>query len=478
MRLKILFLCVLMLTLLAGAVSPFGDVQAASPRAPRAAVSAYDLILAMNTLRVSYGLPALIEDPIVNAVAQATADYMAANLMTWHIGDVRGRLAAAGYGGGATVWATENFAVGTSMSIDTIMLAWSDYDHMRPAVIPAYCHVGAGVATASNGMTYYILQAAYTSTNACGPYTYPEGTSESAPVVSQLIVPVQTATPDADGRIYHEVASGQSFWSIAIAYRITIQDLEVWNNLSRTVPLQVGQRLFIPSSSTAGYATPTPVGMIVPSTPAADGKIIHTVAAYQTLITIAQAYGVTVDSLLALNGIQRDWPLQIGQRLLISPGWVTPSPTPRPLTPVEMLTPASDGNYYHTVQAGETLSWIASLYDIRTADLAAWNYLALDSIIRPEQKLLLLVTPPPTATATPAPPTRPAAQASANSRSVATSTPRPATFTPAVSPAAALVTPTPAPAVRPEALTIVGGVVALLAAAALIVTAWQYWKKR
>src|SRR5688500_14714920 len=79
--------------------------------APSNQVSAYELILAMNTLRVSYGLPALIEDPIVNAVAQSTAATMAANNMSWHIGDVRGRIAAAGYGSGSTVWATETFAV-------------------------------------------------------------------------------------------------------------------------------------------------------------------------------------------------------------------------------------------------------------------------------------------------------------------------------------------------------------------------------
>src|SRR5574342_1126939 len=63
--------------------------------APSGQASAYDLILAMNTLRVSYGLPALIEDPIVDALAQSTAATMAANNMSWHIGNVRGRLAAA-----------------------------------------------------------------------------------------------------------------------------------------------------------------------------------------------------------------------------------------------------------------------------------------------------------------------------------------------------------------------------------------------
>jgi LysM repeat protein len=372
--------------------------------APSNQVSAYDLILAMNTLRVSNGLPALIEDPIVDAVAQSTAATMAANNMSWHIGDVRGRLAAAGYGAGGTVWATENFAVSSGgMGIDEIMAVWSDPDHMRPAVEAAYCNVGAGVAQA-NGRIYYILQAAYVSGQECGSSSSPSGDTSQAGAganpVSQLIVPVKVATPDADGKIYHVVQAGQSFWSIAIAYQITIHDLEVWNNLSSNTPLQAGQRLFIPGKDTKGYATPTPFGMIVPQTPDADGKIIHEVQPYQALSTIADAYHISVDRILALNGLQADWPLQIGQKLVISPGNITPSPT---LSAVQKLTPASDGKYYHTVQSGETLSWIAGLYDVSLADLMAWNGLNNTSVIHPEQKLLLLVTPPATATSTQAP---------------------------------------------------------------------------
>jgi LysM repeat protein len=378
--------------------------RAEHPRIPAKQVSAYELILAMNTLRVSYGLPALLEDPIVNAVAQVTAETMAINNMSWHIGNVRGRLAAAGYGNGGTVWATENFAVsGGGMGIDEIMAVWADPDHMRPAVEPAYCHVGAGVATA-NGKTYYVLQAAYVSGQACGSSSFsPVGTSQpgtGSVSVPQIIVPVKIATPDADGKTYHIVQAGQSFWSIAIAYQITIQDLEVWNNLSRNIPLQAGQRLFIPSKNTEGYSTPTPRGMVVPSAPDADGRIIHEVQPYQALITIAEAYNVPVERILALNGLQEDWPLQIGQKLLISPGNITPSPT---LSAIQRLTPEVDGNYYHTVQSGETLSLIANLYDVPLSDLMSWNGLDNASIIRPDQKLLLLVTPPATATFTPAP---------------------------------------------------------------------------
>ncbi|MGB7876496.1 MAG: LysM peptidoglycan-binding domain-containing protein [Anaerolineales bacterium] len=392
---------------------------------PSNQVSAYDLIIAMNTLRVSYGLPALIEDPIVNAVAQSTAAIMAANSMSWHIGDVRGRLAAAGYGAGGTVWATENFAVsGGGMGIDEIMTAWADPDHMRPAVNPAYCNVGAGVAQASNGRIYYILQAAYVSGQECGNYS-PGDPSEPGTVpnpVPQLIIPVKIATPDADGKVYHVVQAGQSFWSIAIAYQITIVDLENWNNISRNTPLQSGQRLFIPGEDTEGYATPTPFGMIVPQTPDADGKIIHEVQPYQALITISDAYHISVDRILALNGLQADWPLQIGQKLVISAGNVTPSPT---LSAIQRLTPEGDGNYYHTVRSGETLSWIAGLYDVPLADLMAWNGLNNASVIRPEQKLLLLVTLPatPTATQTPSPTTNPPSPSASMTQPPPTGTP-------------------------------------------------------
>ena len=80
---------ILLASLGAGIFASPQSAQAGEGRAPATQVSAYELILAMNTLRVSYGLPPLVEDPIINAVAQATAQTMAANNMSWHIGDVR-----------------------------------------------------------------------------------------------------------------------------------------------------------------------------------------------------------------------------------------------------------------------------------------------------------------------------------------------------------------------------------------------------
>ncbi len=439
----------LLIALLAGFLFPAAVAARADQPQNKPALASqatpFDLIIAMNTLRVSNGLPALVEDPIIDAVAQATAATMAADMMSWHIGNVSGRLAAAGYGGGAKVWATENFVEGFN-SIDQIMQVWSDPSHMIPAVVPAYCNIGAGAAKAPNGTMYYVLQAAYTSAKACGDYkpsgaTVVPGISGSG--ISQVIVPVKIATPDADGKVYHVVQQGQSLWAIAITYKITIKDLQEWNNLPAGVSLQIGQRLFIPGSNTAGYFTPTPPGMVQVSTPGPDGKIVHIVQVYQALSTISQAYGVDIQTVLTLNGLQADWPLQIGQKLVIRPSQITPSPTPRPLTPLEKLTPEADGKYYHIVKSGENLSWIAKLYDVKLTDLMSWNGLDGTSVLRLNQKLLLQVTPPATRTYTPGPPTATLAAATATLLPSSTATATLVPTRPTGSPSAIAVPPAP-----------------------------------
>jgi LysM repeat protein len=222
------------------------------------------------------------------------------------------------------------------------------------------------------------------------------GSGEAAVGVPQVIIPVATATADAEGRLLHEVQPGQTLWAIALAYEVTIDDLEAWNNLSRQDSLLIGERLIIPDSSAKSLGTPTPVGMIQ----ADDGRVFHLVQPDENLSMIVERYGVELGDILALNEIQADWPLQIGQQLLVR---TADGMSLRPLTAVEKLTPASDGRYYHTITEGESLSSIADLYEISVAELMTWNELGEAAVIQPGEKLLLEVTPPATQTATPAP---------------------------------------------------------------------------
>jgi LysM repeat protein len=401
---------------------------------PQQQVSAYDLISAMNVLRMSYGNPPLIEDPIINAVAQGTAQIMADGLLSWHIGDVKGRLAAAGYGGGMTVFATENFAVGSEgITIDQIMLMWADYDHMRPATQAYYCHVGAGTAKASNGMTYFILQAAYISGQACESNYPVSGTPipGQTPIVPGIVTPVELVEPDQDGNYMHTVKPGQSFWSIAVAYGVTIKEILLWNNLTDAYLLQTGDELLIAGPGSRSLATPTALGNVIRATQEADGRIVHEVQAYQNLSRISEAYGVSINDLLRLNGLTLDSPLQIGQSLIIKGPDYTPTPTEVPLSPLQKLTPAADGRYYHTVSEGENPQWIADLYGVPLNALLSWNGFSPTRVLYPGDRLLLQVTPPATNTPTPLPPTEtPQPTATPSPRALSSATPPPTANSP------------------------------------------------
>ena len=171
--------------------SPTANTTLVSPGGP---VSAQQLIDAMNAARVANGYPALIIHPILMGTAQWTAEYMAANHLMDHIGDVRGRIAAAGYGAGATVYATENWAMGFT-TLQQIMTAWNDYWHMLPATYPSYVHVGAGVASGPWG-PYYILHAAYTIGATYTPTRTATLTRTATPTFT-LIPPTNTIPPTA-----------------------------------------------------------------------------------------------------------------------------------------------------------------------------------------------------------------------------------------------------------------------------------------
>jgi len=231
-------------------------------RAEYSEVTPSDLIGLINGMRTSYGLPALNVNSTLMAVAQYTAEYMAVNHMSWHIGDASGRVMAAGYGGGATAFATENFAMGMSMTISEIQAAWADQSHMIPVVSPNYVDIGAGVAE-YDGITYYIVIAAYTSGKAANPQ--PTSNSPGTPAatlpftVPQIIIPVQTSTPQADGKVYHIVRAGQSLWSIAIAYKTRIDALISANNLApNNTIIYENQKLLILTAT--GTPPPTPSG--------------------------------------------------------------------------------------------------------------------------------------------------------------------------------------------------------------------------
>ena len=79
--------------------------------------------------------------------------------------------------------------------------------------------------------------------------------------------------------------------------------------------------------------------------------LIHTVAAGETLISIANAYGVTLDQLLTLNNLDPDAYLQIGQLLLVIPDALQVDEEDRDQEDTESAAEGEDAEAPQTVAA-------------------------------------------------------------------------------------------------------------------------------
>ncbi|MEJ5314176.1 MULTISPECIES: CAP domain-containing protein [Anaerolinea] len=238
--------------------------------------TADDLIAAVNALRAQRGLPALTRNAALMNAAQSHAEYQASIQTITHTGAgntrPKDRAIAAGYGGGATVFVSENIAAGTSLSVqDAIALYWSDDVHMNTMLNASYQHVGAGVAF-SGDMVYYTLVVGSTSgasntVNTLPASSTPVSPSTPVPVPAQATAtpqPALSATPDA--ALMYEVQPGDTLWGIAITYQVSMEDLKRWNNLPATPNLWPGDRLIVqpsftptvPPTETPVLPTPTP----------------------------------------------------------------------------------------------------------------------------------------------------------------------------------------------------------------------------
>lgn len=112
----------------------------------------------------------------------------------------------------------------------------------------------------------------------------------------KLIIPINTTSIPNSGNIY-VVKAGDSLYSIASKYNITVNELKNANNKTSNM-LSIGEQLVIPSISGPSNGT------------------YYTVKAGDSLWTIAQRYNTTVDAIRKLNNLTSN-NLSIGMNLRV-----------------------------------------------------------------------------------------------------------------------------------------------------------------
>jgi len=119
------------------------------------------------------------------------------------------------------------------------------------------------------------------------------------------------AKAQSGGDRVHKVAPKETLYSISKLYDVTVDDIKAWNSLSDNT-ISTGQSLIIKLKSTSASSVATSK---IPETKSLTG--VHTVAAKETLYSIARLYGISVQQLKEWNGIQGS-EIRIGQTLFVA----------------------------------------------------------------------------------------------------------------------------------------------------------------
>jgi uncharacterized protein YkwD len=210
----------------------------------------YDLVDAVNNLRALHGLAPYKIDPWLMAYAQQHSDYQAATQTSTHEHS-DGSLSL-------DLGLKENVAAG-DVGVVTVAIVvneiWVDWGHRHILVDYATGEIGAGVVLATNGMVYYTVniraggEALAVATNA--------GTVATSADATVPFVPLITSTPAENGAIFHTVGSGQTLWSIAKSYGITVDELRSLNAMaSGSTFIYSGQKLLIRPTQPATSVSP------------------------------------------------------------------------------------------------------------------------------------------------------------------------------------------------------------------------------
>lgn len=132
------------------------------------------------------------------------------------------------------------------------------------------------------------------------PIPSPTLTPSATPTATERPTSTPGATPTPQLR-QHVVREGDTLWGIAVQYQVDYQALLAANAIADADMLYVGQVLTIPPS------LPTP----------APGQRTHVVRFGETLLGIAEEYGVAYEALLEVNAIADADRLYAGQVLII-----------------------------------------------------------------------------------------------------------------------------------------------------------------
>lgn len=210
--------------------------------------------------------------------------------------------------------------------------------------------------------------------------------------IDQIIKIPQGNLPVADYTV-HIVEKGDTLWTIAQRYNLTVNLILANNNISNSELISIGQEMKIPSHKNAVVETNIVNQAIIDkknnninnniSQPKNAEPIVYTVKAGDNLWNISRKYGVSVEVIIDVNNFRDKDFLSLGQKLEIPAigGGVSDSNKKQEPT---IIT--------YTVVKGDNLWSISQRFDVKMTSIISTNNLKEISRLSIGQKLKLPIT--------------------------------------------------------------------------------------
>ena len=171
----------------------------------------------------------------------------------------------------------------------------------------------------------------------------------------------------------YTVKAGDTLYGIARRSGMNLNTLLSLNGLSQSSVIHPGQTLKLSGASNATVASPVSYKSTASS---ASTSGTYTVKAGDTLYRIAYNHGISLTTLLSINGLSETSTILPGQQLVVSGSAKTTTTATTSAKTVSYSTGAST----HTVQAGDTLFRIAKNNGLTLSELRALNGLTSNTI--------------------------------------------------------------------------------------------------
>ena len=186
----------------------------------------------------------------------------------------------------------------------------------------------------------------------------------------------------------HKVKNGEAISQIAESYNTTVSQIRTANNL-RGNTIRAGHHLLIPVATKplTEYSQSADARLEKTQNRRRSGnKVEHVVRGGESFWTISRRYGVTHRQLAAWNGMAPRDTLSVGKKLVV---WTNVDDAPR--TSPTSAHGSTTRKLRYTVRKGDSLYVIASRFRVSIGDIARWNNIDKNKILRPGQKLTMYV---------------------------------------------------------------------------------------